>query len=1388
MSTTASITASSKGLDQRLVKATLAAEKDKAAAIKLMNRTVLELNKEVAKLKSKINTVTLTAREAYQELEVVVASMAEAEKLLIRTKKADPTDAMVASIVSYLRVLQNKRAILLNLVSTRINEENQLSADLKVFTDSKLRSPNYFGKTPQAIASLVDPHNLSKVPVIPSNKGVQGATIQKMPVIPGLAPPTVAVNSQTKVTIKAPPSASTPAFISNKKGTKSYLDNVIQFPNNATMAGLHKAIAQADNNKTNAGLHEAIAQIDNKTNVNLGGQKHTTENNSTSATMLLDQMKVMSETQEELLQLLEKAYHRDDLFQEWQKKSWADLETKLHDNDSSKQSKNNGSGSGSSGIGGFIKDFLGLEALEGVFGVGLNGFIATYLKRMRVASTKALGAVLKGAKSIAKDGLLGVIKVSGKSVTTYMTELTTDVINKWKTVQKSTAQRLIDFRKTWETISKMPGNAKRLMETWSKSVRNLFRGTVFEVQDFSKAVENTYKPIMAHINSYIKSAKNSAVLIKDVFKSTFPQSAKIVEDFGKTLGNVTRDMSQDIAQRLEHVSQDFEVFTKLIDKHSEAAVKSISNMTEVASKHLTQLNDLLHAVSSGMGKAVAAAAKVVGVGVEETAKVAKGNAATKIAEGSAAATKVSEGSVEGIAKIAEGNASAAKVSEGGVAGTSKVAEEIARPTGVFGYGAKLLSKAARAAKPIAKLVSPIAKFVSKAVPVLNAVDGGLFTESNLGLMPGSASLMDRGKGAVVSVATADIDFAKNVDRWVSGSVAAHDGTTYRHMLGNDFKSSHPIQYAQAEKNAQALMTGKSVTIAMDPKADDKTVRTTLEGITGLALNMGDDASQRIEKNLFGTSSLIPANRLPENLKFLSQKENAKFMDQPGIRKRVGTLEQNLSNNVVSAVTKYYEDYKSGKYPTTITPVIPSDADKLASDFVKWKTKVDPHYKPPVSVINSSVGSTGLVPVTNKPGSAFANITLGDFNKTAINPTAAATSGTMILGSKGVSQPNVVSSDTISNFSTTNNSSVPGSAFTGNGPSSASSAFTTSGNPASISSGTPASVVTSLNQDSGLGANAAAGAAVSSSPNIATVASPDAYTNALVGGVQSAGGSVSGVPSKSGSAKSAIIPGAADSSISPQGKALLDTIAGPESGGKYNVAYGGKTFAVGDGLQFPNASAVITRGVNSGKTSSASGRYQFEQGTWNEEKKKLKLKDFSPANQDRAAWDLAQTRYRIWAKNNNMPNTDLQTALNSKDPKVRAEIAHSLSGTWTSLPGTKTGEQGTSMADNSATPGMSNPSAGPTGSASAIDPDAKSNTPGPPSLTASASDTSSPNERMAYNPPVSSPVTQVNYQTPIKQVSTPSPTGSGASNANMTNIPLMTDDTGLLLLNLGDIVG
>ena len=122
-------------------------------------------------------------------------------------------------------------------------------------------------------------------------------------------------------------------------------------------------------------------------------------------------------------------------------------------------------------------------------------------------------------------------------------------------------------------------------------------------------------------------------------------------------------------------------------------------------------------------------------------------------------------------------------------------------------------------------------------------------------------------------------------------------------------------------------------------------------------------------------------------------------------------------------------------------------------------------------------------------------------------------------------------------------------------------------------------------------------------------------------------------------------------IPPEGKALLDAIAGSESGG-YNSRYPSKTFSGYD--DHPRIDETILSGPNKGLTSNAAGRYQFLSTTWDRWKPG---NAFTPENQDIAAYRLAIAAYGYGEQG-------LLKALRENP----LEVANKLSGTWTSLPG------------------------------------------------------------------------------------------------------------------------
>jgi muramidase (phage lysozyme) len=122
----------------------------------------------------------------------------------------------------------------------------------------------------------------------------------------------------------------------------------------------------------------------------------------------------------------------------------------------------------------------------------------------------------------------------------------------------------------------------------------------------------------------------------------------------------------------------------------------------------------------------------------------------------------------------------------------------------------------------------------------------------------------------------------------------------------------------------------------------------------------------------------------------------------------------------------------------------------------------------------------------------------------------------------------------------------------------------------------------------------------------------------------------------------------------QSQAFLDAIAAAEgTGGDYNIIVGGKKFEGYE--QHPNVVGVVTRAG----PSTAAGKYQITKQTWDYLQSKYSdLTDFSPENQDRAAFYLATERYKT-----NTKGRDLLSDLTMGNTSY---LRDALQKTWTGI--------------------------------------------------------------------------------------------------------------------------
>lgn len=131
-------------------------------------------------------------------------------------------------------------------------------------------------------------------------------------------------------------------------------------------------------------------------------------------------------------------------------------------------------------------------------------------------------------------------------------------------------------------------------------------------------------------------------------------------------------------------------------------------------------------------------------------------------------------------------------------------------------------------------------------------------------------------------------------------------------------------------------------------------------------------------------------------------------------------------------------------------------------------------------------------------------------------------------------------------------------------------------------------------------------------------------------------------------------------LDPVQRTILNTIAGPESGGRYDVRNGG-TSGSQTITDFSDHPRIKSRTAG-GTLTSAAGRYQFIEGTWDAavayaRTQGVLITDFSPESQDRVAALWAPKRYRDLSGGRDM-NADLA----SGDFDTIANVRRVLGGT------------------------------------------------------------------------------------------------------------------------------
>jgi len=126
---------------------------------------------------------------------------------------------------------------------------------------------------------------------------------------------------------------------------------------------------------------------------------------------------------------------------------------------------------------------------------------------------------------------------------------------------------------------------------------------------------------------------------------------------------------------------------------------------------------------------------------------------------------------------------------------------------------------------------------------------------------------------------------------------------------------------------------------------------------------------------------------------------------------------------------------------------------------------------------------------------------------------------------------------------------------------------------------------------------------------------------------------------------------------PGQRALLDVIAGGEAQ-SYNTRFNGNGPSATFDSYDDHPRQLVPIPWMRGYKSDAAGRYQFISTTWDKLKNQLGLTDFTPPNQDAAAWQNAQNAFSA-----RYPGQDLSAALAARQ---YGPVASALGSEWASI--------------------------------------------------------------------------------------------------------------------------
>ena len=598
---------------------------------------------------------------------------------------------------------------------------------------------------------------------------------------------------------------------------------------------------------------------------------------------------------------------RDSEHQEWQQDFWTGFERRLFArlDGLKKASKDKNSG----GIGDLLGGALagGLLAKVGKWMRGIGGSLMALLKKGKVAIAAGTG------------GILGAMMEGGAGIGRFFDDAEKALAARWSNLSDWFSKKFTEFNGMWdnsanaldETLKRWQGGMATAYDDVIKRVNTFIDDAGTSLDKLKDRISQGLEPVRdafnktgTHIGEFVDDVSSRLSKLPDQIKSLIPSAINAMDEWTSSISSKVAALKDSVKTGLSGATDEFLKFSGSIVDHAKSIGTAIGDIGDAAGNKISTALENVNSLVSKLSDAAKMAATTAA------------SAASAAGVGSAASTtKAAAASVPAaLAADAAGEASV----PAGAADTASRPGVIARTAEAIGNvpGVKLAGKVIGGAAKVAG--------AGAGVP-LDAALGAALAETNLGMAPGSATILDRGVGAAIGVGTSIASLGAAAMQAVTPNKFM-DGTVERGVLSSYDKVFNPANNERAEILAHRIMAGNSVSaeeLGTSVPFINLVRRSVMNKVDSQSLTAtGWSDNQRVDASAL-PADLASAMRNPRSREFLANKANQATFTDVGYK---------IGESATTAIDNYATSLSNGTPIANVKANIPPEAAMLAEEI------------------------------------------------------------------------------------------------------------------------------------------------------------------------------------------------------------------------------------------------------------------------------------------------------------------------------------------------------------------------------------------------------------------------------------------------------------------------